>query len=166
MQVNFFPFFHLSLSSCRAEIPIVALPNTAQNENNRNIDAPVPPDPANLQQPLQNQNQNDRASGPGQPRINEIHQPEDYVEHPQLPPGLLLDERAPEFTLPITRPTSPQLIKKAIPGFFVVLAYEEMGTEISYLDVKNEPNYSPENPTLRTICQVIDSSFFPFVPAH
>jgi hypothetical protein len=124
------------------------LPNPAQNENNRNIDAPVPPEPVNPQQPNQGQDQNDRA-----PRINE-HRPGDYVEHPQLPPGLSLDETAPEFTLPITRPTSPHLIRKAIPGFFVVLAHEEMGAEMSYLDVKNEPNYSPENPTLRTICQV------------
>lgn len=144
-------FSYCSLS--RAEIPIVSLPtpNGAATPVNG---TPVPA-PAAVERPLFVPN---REFGH---RENLLPAPaarrEDLLDYP---PRYFLDE-LPEALAPSTEPTSPQTIKKAVPGFFVVLAAEDQPVDqISIVEVKTDPSYSPTNPTLRTLNQVEFSSVF------
>jgi hypothetical protein len=139
----------------RAEIPIVALPTNAQHVAEEN---------------------NPRGVVPEGPVANVVHARDPHLlpapaasvaaSSYQLPPLRYSLEDFPEPTVSSPHPTPAEEIKKAIPGFFVVIGDEEHEmTQLTMLEVKSDASYALTNPTVRTIMQVSPVSSPSLIPS-
>jgi hypothetical protein len=148
----------------RAEIPIVSLPQNGaavaaaagagapgpENQNGLPVPAQAPapgiPVPA-AERPLFDIPNRDNHLLPTPAALREFD-PLDY------PPRYFLDE-LPDRIVLTTQPTAPQAIKRAVPGFFVVLTPEDQPEDlVATVEVKTDPSYSHTNQILRTLTQV------------